>query len=174
MNNNEDDDIFFKEAMNDVQPLSNKKPVPFKKKHRPEPLNLSEGSEELDDFADTSQETPDFFDFKKPGIQNKLYQDLQRGLVVPEGNIDLHGMRVSDARPALSRFLKYSLEHGRRCVRIIHGKGQRSADNQPILKQRTYQWLQQKEEVLAFCTAPRWDGGSGATYVLLSLKNRIY
>ena len=39
-----------------------------------------------------------------------------------------------------------------------------------MLKQKTYQWLLQSDAVLAFVTAPRWDGGSGATYVLLSRK----
>jgi DNA-nicking Smr family endonuclease len=41
-----------------------------------------------------------------------------------------------------------------------------------VLKQKTNQWLRQREEVLAFATAPRWDGGTGAVYVLLSGKFR--
>ena len=57
---------------------------------------------------------------------------------------------------------------------IIHGKGQGSKDQQPILKQKTNQWLRQRDEVLAFCSAPRWNGGTGATYVLLSRKHRPF
>jgi DNA-nicking Smr family endonuclease len=79
-------------------------------------------------------------------------------------------MRVSEARRAFSRFLGASLRRGLRCVRIVHGKGRNSPDSQPVLKQKTYQWLLQSEAVLAFVSAPRWDGGSGATYVLLSRK----
>jgi DNA-nicking Smr family endonuclease len=56
-------------------------------------------------------------------------------------------------------------------VRIIHGKG-RGSGEQPVLKQKANQWLRQKDEVLAFVTAPRWDGGTGAVYVLLSGKYR--
>jgi len=93
-------------------------------------------------------------------------------VIEAQGTLDLHGLRVREAKPALARFLNYSLASGRRCVRIIHGKGIGSGGQQPVLKQKTNQWLRQKDEVLAFVTAPRWDGGSGAVYVLLSGKYR--
>ncbi|MHB8428784.1 MAG: Smr/MutS family protein, partial [Acidiferrobacterales bacterium] len=35
------------------------------------------------------------------------------------------------------------------------------------LKGKVNSWLRQKDEVLAFCSAPRQDGGTGAVYVLL-------
>ncbi|MEJ2317121.1 MAG: Smr/MutS family protein [Gammaproteobacteria bacterium] len=73
--------------------------------------------------------------------------------------------------PPFPRFLTQSTARGRRCVRIIHGKG-RGSSEQPILKQTINQWLPQREEVLAFTSAPRWDGGTGVVYVLLSRKYR--
>ncbi len=79
-------------------------------------------------------------------------------------------MRVMEARKAFARFLDGSVQRGQRCIRVIHGKGRGSRDAQPVLKQKTYQWLLQHPAVLAFVTAPRWDGGTGATYVLLSRK----
>jgi DNA-nicking Smr family endonuclease len=36
-----------------------------------------------------------------------------------------------------------------------------------VLKQKVNDWLRQKNEVLAFCSARPNDGGSGAVYVLL-------
>ena len=168
----DDNDLaLFRQAMSDVKPLEDDKADPFRKKHRPHPLERFEHEADQEEFADIHVETPDFLDFQRPGIQHRLYRDLQRGVIEPEATLDLHGMRVVDARQALVRFLKQSLHVHRRCVRIIHGKG-RGSDQQPVLKQKINQWLPQKDEILAFCTAPRWDGGTGAVYVLLSRKWR--
>ena len=52
-------------------------------------------------------------------------------------------------------------------MRIVHGKGLRSRQGQPVLKVKVNHWLRQREEVLAFCSARPVDGGTGAVYVLL-------
>lgn len=170
--NSDDKDSLFHEAMADVTPLQDDRIDHVRKKRRPVPLNLPVGDEESDDFADMNIETGDELLFQRPGIQNRLFQDLRRGYIEPEASLDLHGMRVVDARQAMGRFLQQSLQRQRRCVIIIHGKGQGSKEQQPVLKQKTNQWLRQRDEVLAFCSAPRWNGGTGATYVLLSRKHR--
>jgi DNA-nicking Smr family endonuclease len=170
-NGNQDDDLseFLKE-MADVEPLDKDTAAPWKKRHRPEPLPRP-AEEDDDDFADRNIETPLFLEFKRDGIQHRTFSDLKRGIIEPEETLDLHGLRVLEARKALARFLKQSTTRGRRCIRIIHGKG-RGSSQQPILKQKINQWLPQREEVLAFTSAPRWDGGTGAVYVLLSRKFR--
>lgn len=168
----DDEAATFRAAMEDVEPIDTQRPDPYRRRRRPEPLNLPVGDEEDEGFADLAIETPDFLEFRRPGIQNRVFRDLQRGVIEPEGTIDLHGLRVHEAKPALARFLAYSLSTGRRCVRIIHGKGRGSGAVQPVLKQKANQWLRQRDEVLAFVSAPRWDGGSGAVYVLLSGKYR--
>ncbi|MET0035007.1 MAG: Smr/MutS family protein [Candidatus Thiodiazotropha lotti] len=43
----------------------------------------------------------------------------------------------------------------------------RQAGRQPILKHKLNIWLRQRDDVLAFTSAPRRDGGTGAAYVLL-------
>jgi DNA-nicking Smr family endonuclease len=166
----DDEAQLFREAMADVAPMATDTVEPHHARHRPEPLNLPTGDEDQEEPGDLNIETGEFLDFMRPGVQHRVYRDLQRGLIEPEASLDLHGMRVVEARTAFSRFLKQSLDTGRRCVRIIHGKGRGSEGQQPVLKQKTNQWLQQTEAVLAFCTAPRWDGGTGAAYVLLSRK----
>jgi len=170
-NISEEDLALFRDAVSDVREQQESQPDPYRKKLPPRPLNLSHGEKDGDELADLSIDTPEFFEFRRPGIQHRLYQDLQRGLLPPEDSLDMHGMRVTEARVAFSRFLGAALQRGQRCVRIVHGKGRGSEGQQPVLKQKTYQWLQQKDAVLAFVTAPRWDGGSGATYVLLSRKH---
>jgi DNA-nicking Smr family endonuclease len=52
-------------------------------------------------------------------------------------------------------------------VRIIHGKGYGSNNQGPIIKPLVNKWLQQRNEILAFCSARPNDGGTGAVYVLL-------
>ncbi|BAO44805.1 Smr/MutS family protein [Thiolapillus brandeum] len=169
-NSGDDEFSAFQEAMQGVTPLEHDKASPWKQRKRPVPLEHSpDGSAPGDEFADTSEDTPDFLEFRRPGIQHRLWSDLQRGVLQPEATLDLHGMRVRDARQALAQFLNQSLAGRKRCVRIIHGKG-RGSSQQPVLKQRLNQWLPQKKEVLAYCSAPRWDGGTGAAYVLLSRK----
>ena len=168
------DDKLFRQAMADVTPIKDKRITPVRKKHRPVPLNLPVGDENEEDFADLQIETGEELIFKRPGIQNRVFEDLKRGYIEPEATLDLHGMRVVDARQAMSRFLQQSLKRHLRCIMVIHGKGQGSKDQQPILKQKTNQWLRQRDEVLAFCSAPRWNGGTGATYVLLSRKHRPF
>ncbi len=165
------DEAAFREAMADVEPIArDDHPDPYRRRRRPEPLNLPTGDEDSADFADLAIETPDFLEFRRPGIQHRVFRDLQRGVIEATATLDLHGLRVREAKVALARFLAQSVATGRRCVRIVHGKGRGSATQQPVLKQKTNQWLRQRDEVLAFVSAPRWDGGTGAVYVLLSGK----
>lgn len=167
-----DDELaLFRAAMGDVDPLASDTVEPHRRRHRPVPLNLPTGDEQQQLLADLNIETGEFLEFMRPGIQRRLFQDLQRGVIEPEATLDLHGMRVVEARTAFSRFLQQSVQARRRCVRIIHGKGRGSHGQQPVLKQKTNQWLQQLDAVLAFSSAPRWDGGTGAAYVLLSRKH---
>ncbi|CFN27085.1 Probable DNA endonuclease SmrA [Bordetella pertussis] len=64
-------------------------------------------------------------------------------------------------------FLDECLEHGIRCVRIVHGKGYGSQGLEPVLKDKARTWLVQKADVLAFSEAPERGGGAGALLVLL-------
>lgn len=171
-NGDNSDDDSFRRAMGDVRPLPQDRVDPYRRRRKPEPLNLAVGDEAEEQLADLAIETPEFLEFQRPGIQHRVFRDLQRGVIQPAGTLDLHGLRVIEARRALTRFLEQSVTQGRRCVRVVHGKG-RGSQQQPVLKQKTNQWLRQRDEVMAFCSAPRWDGGTGATYVLLSRKYRL-
>jgi DNA-nicking Smr family endonuclease len=81
-------------------------------------------------------------------------------------------MRSDEARALLVVFLNEALSKGYRCVRVVHGKGYRSPNREPVLKKKMAQWLQQRNEVLAYCQAPLADGGSGATVILLKAAGR--
>lgn len=171
MSNKEQDEEkkTFLDEMSGVTPLQSITAKAWKQRPPPRPLPKVLETQE-DEFVDLHITTHDFLEFRRDGIQHRLFQELQRGVIKPERTLDLHGLRVVEARKELVQFIPWCAQKGYRCVRIIHGKGQRSTEQQPILKQKINQWLPQRKEVLAFVSAPRWDGGTGAVYVLLSMK----
>ena len=67
----------------------------------------------------------------------------------------------------IDQFITSVREHGKRCVRIIHGKGYGSSNKGPVIKPLVNQWLRKRSEILAFCSARPVDGGTGAVYVLI-------
>jgi len=94
-------------------------------------------------------------------------RNLRRGQWPAGAELDLHGLRVEQARHAVVSFLGECLEHGIRCVRIVHGKGYGSQGLEPVLKDKVRTWLVQQSDVLAFSQAPEREGGAGALLVLL-------
>jgi DNA-nicking Smr family endonuclease len=169
------DDHLFRQALKDVEPIQKGKAEPFRRKRVPRPLNLPVGDEdetERDLYSEHEIETGDVLDFARPGIQQRVMHDLRRGYLEIGAELDLHGLTVRHARKDLNHFLAACHERGIRCVRIIHGKGYGSEGRQPVLKQKLNLWLRQREDVLAFTSAPRHDGGTGAAYVLLRNPNK--
>ena len=169
-----DDEDLLQEAFKDVQPLPGDRSEPYRRRLPPRPLNLSVGDEEdeRDQYSEQEIETGDVLDFFRPGVQQRLMHDLRRGYLEIGAELDLHGLTVPYAREELNRFLAACHGHGVRVARIIHGKGYRSQGRQPVLKQKLNLWLRQREDVLAFTSAPRHDGGTGAAYVLLRNPNK--
>jgi DNA-nicking Smr family endonuclease len=115
----------------------------------------------------TDLQPGDEVSFLRPGLQRKLLRDLRRGRFRVEDEIDLHGLIAVEADRVLGAFLVECREAHRLCVRIVHGKGHRSSAQGPVLKHLVDQRLRQRDDVIAFCSAPPTDGGTGAVYVLL-------
>lgn len=120
-----------------------------------------------DEYHPCAHETGEELYFARPGLQHKLLRKLRRGQYRVGAELDLHGMTVQVARQALVEFLQHCRECDRRCVRIIHGKGNGSRNRGPVIKTMVNRWLRQRDEILAFCSTPPHDGGTGAVYVLL-------
>ena len=92
---------------------------------------------------------------------------LRRGQWSVQGDLDLHGHTTDEAHDALADFLDDARAHGYRCVRVVHGKGLTSPNQEPVLKGKVRQWLSHWDDVLAYCEAPRHAGGGGAVLILL-------
>jgi len=112
-------------------------------------------------------ETGEHLSFTRDGVQKGVLRKLKSGQYSIQGEIDLHGLTLKQARQELSEFLGFAIDNRRLCVRIIHGKGRKQLDKQPRLKPAVNAWLQSHKSVLAFCSARDVDGGTGAVVVLL-------
>ena len=109
--------------------------------------------------------------YLRPGVQQQVLKRLRRNYWVIQDELDLHGCTADAARILVAEFLSNGRKLGLRCVRIIHGKGYRSANGEPVLKKKLFRWLQLRSDILAYCEAAPKDGGSGATLLLLTTKN---
>lgn len=105
--------------------------------------------------------------YLRHGLAQSVLRDLRRGRWVIQGEIDLHGLNRDQARHQVAAFLQTALHQGKRCLRIVHGKGLGSPQKLSVLRQLLRGWLAQRQEVLAYCQAKPQDGGEGALLVLL-------
>ena len=119
------------------------------------------------EFDPAELETGEELIYRAAGLQLRQFRKLRRGQFVVEAELDLHGLDAVRARLAISDFINRSRIAGRRCVRIIHGKGRRSRHGRPVLKTRVAHWLRQRKDVLGYSSARSVDGGTGAVYVLI-------
>jgi DNA-nicking Smr family endonuclease len=106
-------------------------------------------------------------EYLAPGYGPKVLRKLKRGEYTCADELDLHRLTVLQARPLLNQFLNECRNEGMRTVRIVHGKGLRSGEQGPVLKQLTETVLRQRKDVLAFASCRPEAGGSGAVLVLL-------
>ena len=174
----DEDTQLFRQAMAGVRrlksedsPVKHQRPKPIKRQ-----LPTDEQQQTVDNLSDEFEPHNDSDlengSFARPGIQKQLLRKLRLGKIPIESELDLHGYSVEQARMTLTDFLNHCREHGLRCVRIIHGKGL-SSQQPPVLKSKTRRWLQQRDDVLAFCPAHRAGGGDGAVYVLLKRDQNL-
>jgi DNA-nicking Smr family endonuclease len=169
---NDDDGGLFRKAVRGARPLRQdrnsqprpkRKPVPLQRRHDEQEVLASLLSDDFNPDIETGEE----LHFARGGVQQRVLRKFRRGQYAIEAELDLHGRTVPEARELVSAFLRQMRAGGKRCVRIIHGKGLSSEGKLPVLKIRVNSWLRQKDDVLAFSSARPQDGGTGAVYVLL-------
>lgn len=176
MSDKPDDSNLFAQQMHDVQPIK----VPDRVEltaAQVDKMNIQERrqaavAEKLDDKNFLSGEyitqlNPlDLLEFKRDGVQNGVYRNLRLGKYVIDARLDLHQMKVDQARVAVFQFIKDCMANDIRCALITHGKGE-GREQPALLKSCVAHWLPQFKDVLAFHSAQKQHGASGATYVLL-------
>ena len=166
----------FKRAVDGVRVLNQDRVIPHSGRPKPVPkqtlLDQRRVVDSLlsDEFELASVETGDELLYVRPGLQKSVVRRLRRGEYVVAAELDLHGYTVARAREALVAFLGSVRRRRHTCVRIVHGKGRGSPGRRPVLKNKVFTWLCQRDEVLAVCPARSFDGGTGAVYVLLKKR----
>ncbi len=148
-----------------IHPRPKLKPIPLQRL-RDERAALADS---LSDHItwDIGIETGEELVYLRNGLSQQTVKKLRRGHWVIQDELDLHGLTSLEARAMLIEFLNMCERNGARCVRIIHGKGLRSKNREPVLKTKVANWLIQRDEVLALCQARQVDGGGGAVIGLL-------
>ncbi len=166
----------FPDAVGEVRRLKQDRVAPPRKRRKPIPEQTLRDQREVvssllsDNYEPAEVETGDELLYARPGLQHNVLRKLRRGQYAIQGQLDLHGNTVAEARERVAAFLYDMQMQDKRCVRIIHGKGKSSEGKLPVLKGRVNAWLRQWDQVLAFCSARPNDGGTGAVYVLLRRK----
>ena len=171
------DDEAFLQAMADVQPLDSPRRVPATSA-RPSPRVVDEAhavDAYLRDLIDgvvpfDITDSDEYMEGIVQGLDRRILRRLRKGEFSWQAHIDLHGLNRDEARQAVGRFIKEAQRKGHRCVLIVHGRGLRSKDQLPVLKEKLKAWLTRGSlgtKVLAFSSARPYDGGTGALYVLL-------
>lgn len=174
------------EPLGPVEPTVLSAPTPKKKPEVPQPRDpipmfeiggKSKGPATKQDVLPT---LVDRLGAASVNMDRKSFGKMKRGKLKPEGRIDLHGMTLSQAHPALTAFIMRSHAQGRRLILVITGKGKLRDDGGPIptrhgvLRHQVPQWLALptlQPFVLQVAPAHISHGGHGAYYVYLR-RNR--
>lgn len=140
------------------------------------PFSLGErarATKRLDDLAPSISER---FATVPLRMDQKKFGKMKRGKFRPEGTLDLHGMTLASAHPALIRFVTDAYGAGKRLVLVVTGKGKTNREDGPIpirrgvLKHQVPSWLAQPPLgalILQVTEAHQSHGGSGAYYIYL-------
>lgn len=169
----EKDKDLFLEAVGDVKRMDKKHVLLEKKRPKPKPLQFIADEKAVIDELLSDPADPDFLgsdehaSWSRDGVQKTVMRRLKSGRYAIQGQLDLHGYTQNEAREEFIGFIHAARASNRYCVRIIHGHGLSRMDRKAILKPSVNHWLRQHSQVLAFCSAPAGDGGTGAVYVLL-------
>ena len=170
----DDDAGLFRRAMGNARPLRQERRAAPPKRRPPARARFRREDEQsvlveslAADVDELETGAGEALRFSRPSVGRRTLRKLARGNYAVQAEIDLHGMTVAEAKPALREFITESLYRGHTCVRIVHGKGLGSGERGPVLKSRVNSWLRRWDEVLAFASTRQAHGGTGAVYVLL-------
>ncbi len=175
-----DMELFLK-AMDGVKPLKNRKNkerIPQRNRvytrQDPQDKDMKEAIRELKELVQGKrplpvEKIPEYIDGPQINSDRRLLRRLRAGGFAIQAYCELHGLTEEQALKVCDGFMADSLMSNRRCIAYIHGRG-KSSPGKPVLKEMVKNFLNRgrfRRYILAYCSAPSWDGGPGVTYVLL-------
>ena len=172
------DDTIFINAMKEVIEIKEFRELPLNQKKRAlqncadKPLDL-EAVTALEEIVNGRRpvhlpDTPEYIEWINKDYKDNIAARLHKGHYSIQDCLDLHGVILENAEVEVDRFLRESIKNRHKCIKIIHGRGLRSAKG-PVLKDAVVKLLSKRyrKHIVAFVSARQCDGGLGALYVLL-------
>jgi len=156
--------------------MQSDKIAPYRKKIKPiAQQRLADDSRVMEELLSSDDESSSFFSgdeltFLRDGYPRRILRKLRRGEYAIQEELDLHGLIAAEAKEQVHGFINECARHQISAVRIVHGKGLHSRDKKPILKNLILGWLKKNQFVLAVCSTPANDGGTGAIYALIDIQ----
>jgi DNA-nicking Smr family endonuclease len=171
--NDDGKDFLFKNNLKGVKPLEQNRVAPYRapkstkalQREADDKLVMQELLDESDEMI--SFHSGDELKFLREGYPPRILKRLRRGDYSIQDQLDLHGLIASEAKQETHYFINECAKDKISAIRIIHGKGLNSPDKKPVIKSLLVGWLKKNQHVIAVCSAPSNDGGTGAVYVLL-------
>jgi len=141
-----------------IKPAAERKVLPLAKAPPPQP-----------------RATPATLPALETALDRRTAEKLKRGQVEIDAKLDLHGMILREAEPALTRFLAQAQERGWRAVLVVTGKGTKiDAETGRIkdgaIRRELAHWLEaakNRARIIGYRSAHARHGGGGAFYVLI-------
>ena len=161
-----DDARILAEALADVTPLSEESRQRVVMRSAPQRAAIGLPGKEPSDH-DSNVRNDWTSGYAAPGVRREQVRQLKRGEIPVERVLDLHGCTVEEALVRLRQFIAGCRSAGVRCIRVVHGKGTHSPSGAGVLRDRVWEHLTRRKDVLIVEFAPLRDGGQGAACVLL-------
>ena len=98
---------------------------------------------------------------------------LNKNRIEPDGIIDLHGLKLQEAKLILKNYIFQAFNNNKRNILIITGKG---LNKTGVLKKEVPIWLNDieiKKLLISYENAPKSFGGEGALIIRLKNKEKV-
>ncbi len=155
-------------------PLAPSRPLPVPKTIRR--FEIGQKARATSPKNDLKPSLDQMFAKVSPNMDKNNFARLKKGKFVVEGRLDLHGMTLAEAHPALNGFVRNAHVAQKRLLLVITGKGsaRRNADimssGTGVLRRQVPVWLSMaplSPLILQVTQAHAKHGGDGAYYVYL-------
>ena len=176
---NEDDDIDWQNFLKSVNPIENKA-IYFKVKKSPKEkitrTNFSDLNKD-DLFAMDVLDDKSTFSGNK-SVDKNLVKKIKKGQIEINAKLDLHGLKISEAKNEVFQFVNNCYDTNKRLLLIITGKGKRLGveagwKGKGVLKDALPKWLRShalSKYIIWYGAAQANRGGEGALNIYLKKK----
>lgn len=168
------EDLLRAEGADDVVPVKSVKAdvgqAPVDREGLERARRLAEKGHDLN-FSGFSTEEPPMLaadaliEWTRDG-HTRLRKYLDRERFDADYRLDLHGKTVEQSALAIQQMFERARRYRWQRLQIVHGIGRRSSEGKPLLKSYVNRWLKEVDDVIAFSSARRRDGGAGAVNIL--------